>query len=135
MKSLVLMIILLMVVATKSELFKQFHDFSMITTSARKQSIVQSLKDLSINECVKQCFILFSCVSINYNIKTKECQLSNKNPTPKIIEKASSDWSLLQADLYRELQGEFCLSVNPCEKHQYCVSKQEVPLYYCIENQ
>ena len=69
----------LCIVFTKGELLdKQFEkDFSVVTNAFVTKDFMKSFSSLSLRDCIKECFLLLSCKSMNYNNKTGECQLSS----------------------------------------------------------
>ena len=53
-------------------------EFSLIVQGEVIKEIIQSDPSISLKDCIKQCMHLLSCVSLNYNTQTYECQLSDK---------------------------------------------------------
>ena len=130
--------VILRIVSAKGELLeKQFEkDFSVVTNAFVTRDFMQSFSSLSLRDCIKECFVLLSCKSLNYNNKTRECQLSSDDylTAPDKLTSDLTEWTHLQSNPFRPFQGEFCQSIQPCQKFQYCVSVNKAPYYKCIMN-
>ena len=111
---------------------KEFQDFSMVSNSYVIKSIVETLKKISLNDCMKRCFNLLSCHSLNFNQNSQECQLSDKDSKTNQLIK-TNDWTHFQSDPYLEHQGKYCLSVKPCKIYEYCKSTESPPYFKCFE--
>ena len=109
-------------------------DFSVITKSYVIEEFVQTLHDILLKDCIKTCVLLILCKSLNYNSKTRECQLSDKEIGTSTLVEKTKEWSHLQGDPYRQHQGETCLLNDPCSKYEYCISKDVLPYFDCIAN-
>ena len=128
----------LCIVFTKGELLdKQFEkDFSVVTNAFVTRVFMKSFSSLSLRDCIKECFLLLSCKSMNYNNKTGECQLSSDDylTAPDKFTSDLAEWTHLQSNPFRPFQGEFCQSIQPCQKFQYCIPINKAPYYKCIMN-
>ena len=132
-----LTVVLCIVSANRELLDTQFEkDFSIVTNAFVIRDFMQSFNASSLRDCIKKCFVLLSCKSLNFNKKTRQCQLSSDDylTAPDKLTSDLTEWTHLQSNPFRPLQGEFCQSMQPCQKFQYCVSVNKAPYYKCIMN-
>ena len=108
-------------------------DFSVVMNSFIIESIVETFNKTSLRDCIRNCGFILSCKSINYNIKTKICELCNDDFNTGKLKELSKDWFHLESDPYRQCQGRYCCSKKKCSKYQYCKSTEKYPFHRCLE--
>ena len=71
-------------------------EFSLIVQGQVIKEITQPDPSISLKDCIKQCMHILSCVSLNYNTQTYECQLSDKEVKTGAIVPKTNDWNYIQ---------------------------------------
>ncbi|XP_057300999.1 uncharacterized protein LOC130635629 [Hydractinia symbiolongicarpus] len=109
-----------------------FSDLSL--THKNSRPLVGTLATMNVTddlECMKNCILHDLCQSINYNDKTKTCDMLNStmgdggNTTTK-----DNDWMHYESDPDNKEIGDVCSSLSPCKDH-YCEDSCESPGFRC----